>query len=252
MFPVGVTAVSCTATDAVRETVSCGFTVSVNPPAPQLSRTTFLAFGDSLTAGEITSPVTTGSSRRQLMTSFPLRVVPSASYPAQLAGLLTKAYPQQSADISMTNAGKPGEWAANAFSRFESEMRKVRPAVVLLLSGYNEIISRGEAGIPLAAKGVEAMAREARLRGAVVFIATLPPPSPDGQHAPSGGIVFDYNTRLKAVAAGERATIVDLYRAMRGSEAIYIGSDGIHPTEAGYRRMAETFFAAIQARLEVR
>jgi lysophospholipase L1-like esterase len=34
--------------------------------------------------------------------------------------------------------------------------------------------------------------------------------------------------------------------------ATLIGSDGLHPTEAGYRRIAELFFAAIRADLEVR
>ena len=32
--------------------------------------------------------------------------------------------------------------------------------------------------------------------------------------------------------------------------ATLIGSDGLHPTEAGYRRIAELFFAAISEKLE--
>ncbi len=32
----------------------------------------------------------------------------------------------------------------------------------------------------------------------------------------------------------------------------YIGVDGLHPNEAGYTRIAELFFQAIQADLEVR
>ena len=32
----------------------------------------------------------------------------------------------------------------------------------------------------------------------------------------------------------------------------YIGVDGLHPNEAGYTRIAELFFQAIQANLEVR
>jgi lysophospholipase L1-like esterase len=31
-----------------------------------------------------------------------------------------------------------------------------------------------------------------------------------------------------------------------------IGSDGLHPTEAGYRRIADVFFAAIKRELEER
>jgi lysophospholipase L1-like esterase len=32
----------------------------------------------------------------------------------------------------------------------------------------------------------------------------------------------------------------------------YIGIDGLHPTEIGYRRMAETFYAAVVSDLEVK
>ena len=31
-----------------------------------------------------------------------------------------------------------------------------------------------------------------------------------------------------------------------------IGVDGLHPTEVGYKRIADVFFAAIQANLEVK
>jgi len=43
---------------------------------------------------------------------------------------------------------------------------------------------------------------------------------------------------------------VDLYNALLPGLTNYIGADGLHPTEAGYRRMAEEFFVAIRATLE--
>ena len=43
-------------------------------------------------------------------------------------------------------------------------------------------------------------------------------------------------------------TYVDLYNPMLADAATLIGSDGLHPTEAGYRRIADLFFAAIRAR----
>ena len=43
----------------------------------------------------------------------------------------------------------------------------------------------------------------------------------------------------------EGITYVDLYNTMMPDAATLIGSDGLHPTEAGYRRIAELFFAAI-------
>jgi len=45
---------------------------------------------------------------------------------------------------------------------------------------------------------------------------------------------------------------VDRYGALLSDSATLTGSDGLHPTEAGHRPMAETFFTAIKAALEVR
>ncbi len=56
VFPVGPTRVTCTATDAAAATATCTFDVTV-ARVPQLTRTRFLAFGDSVTAGEVTAPV---------------------------------------------------------------------------------------------------------------------------------------------------------------------------------------------------
>lgn len=55
--------------------------------------------------------------------------------------------------------------------------------------------------------------------------------------------------RLKA---GEGAVLVDLYQATLPNASAWIGVDGLHPTEAGYAFIAETFYAAVRADLERR
>ena len=60
------------------------------------------------------------------------------------------------------------------------------------------------------------------------------------------------NDRIRTTAAGEGAVLVDLYSALATDVTRYIGLDGLHPTEAGYQRIAETFDAAVRANLEVR
>ncbi|MGE3274564.1 MAG: SGNH/GDSL hydrolase family protein [Vicinamibacterales bacterium] len=250
-FPIGTTTVTCTATDQGRQTASCTFRVTVAAAPPQLSKSTYLAFGDSLTAGEVTVPVATPAGVITPFPAFALRLVPSASYPTQLAALMRAAYPQQSG-LSVTNAGKSGEWAVDARVRFEPLVQSLRPEVVLLLSGYNDLAALGAAGIGSASAAVEAMAKEARFRGASVFIATLPPPRSGGGNTQPLSTIASYNDRLKVVAAGENARVVDLYEAMLGQQDLYIGVDGLHPNEAGYRKMAEEFFKAIRAAFEVR
>jgi lysophospholipase L1-like esterase len=45
---------------------------------------------------------------------------------------------------------------------------------------------------------------------------------------------------------------VDVHAAFGGTASSdLIGADGLHPTEAGYQRMADAFFAVIKATLEV-
>ena len=48
----------------------------------------------------------------------------------------------------------------------------------------------------------------------------------------------------------EGVTYVDLYNGMLADADQLIGVDGLHPNEAGYRRIAEVFFSAIKRELE--
>ena len=61
-FQLGSTNVSCTATDSLSRQAVCGFSVNVTR-IPTLQRTSFLAFGDSVTAGEVSVPTSLGARR---------------------------------------------------------------------------------------------------------------------------------------------------------------------------------------------
>jgi lysophospholipase L1-like esterase len=252
MFPVGATTVTCTATAANGDRASCSFMVTVSTVAPgqRISRTRFLAFGDSLTAGEVTAPMQGGLSEGS-SPWFAQILVPQGSYPSQLDLLLRARYVQQSASISVTNAGKLGEPATEGARRFPDVMSNLRPEVVLVLTGANDL-ALGSSAVAPAALAVETMAKEARFRNARVFIATMPPQRSSGTRALPASLVQTYNGRLADVARGEGAVLVDLYSALLPSVTTYIGVDGLHPTEAGYRRVAEAFFAAIRQDLELR
>jgi hypothetical protein len=88
-FNIGSTPVACTATDAVQRKASCSFAATVVPPSPWLGVTTILAFGDSLTAGEV--PMVGEFSFR------PRDYEPADSYPAELIPLLAQRYTDQGA-----------------------------------------------------------------------------------------------------------------------------------------------------------
>jgi lysophospholipase L1-like esterase len=147
---MGSTAVTCTATDAVGRTASCSFAVSVVPPPPRLGVTTILAFGDSITEGEVPEAGEFGVRIRTVMKD--------KAYPADLAILLAQRYSAQGATrldalcfddpspsavsgIVVVNAGCLGEAAATpgTLARLDEKLAIYHPDVVLLLEGINDL-----------------------------------------------------------------------------------------------------------------
>ncbi|MDP2321471.1 MAG: GDSL-type esterase/lipase family protein [Acidobacteriota bacterium] len=248
-FPLGATTVTCTGTDALSRANSCSFTVTVSR-TPELTMTKFLAFGDSITAGEVTFPIA-GVSAQGFPNSI-LRLVPSAAYPTVLQGLMGARYTSQVSAITVINEGLGGEMARDAVAlmRLAQALSTHRPNALLLMHGYNDIGDPSALSTTVSAVGM--MAAEGRHRGARVFIANLAPSRTSGSRARPSSSVTGFNDRLMAVIRGEGATLVDVYGALLPAVDTYIGIDGLHPNEAGYRKIAETFMAAIQATLEVR
>lgn len=250
MFSAGTTSVQCTAADAAGQSAACVFNVTVSVTSPRLSRTRLLAFGDSLTVGEVSVPASSQMGQRG--PNFRLIVVPSAAYPIQLSTLLRNRYTAQASSIGVINSGLPGEWAQDAERRLPGVLANARPDVVLLLDGYNDISAQLDLGVIRATNSIDRMAKEARGRGARVILATLPPPRPGGPRTVPTKLITDLNGWIRSIASGEGAVLVDLYGGMLSDVTRYIGPDGLHPTEAGYRRIAELFFEAIRTDLEVR
>jgi lysophospholipase L1-like esterase len=239
-FPVGVTQTECVATDSLSRTASCTFSVTVAGP-PRLRGTRVMAFGDSLTEGAT------------ILTNDPYDVVhpPETAYPTVLRQLLSARYTDQT--ITVFNRGLRGEQASRALPRFIATFTADAPEIVVLQEGYNDfrIADDDIAGIDSAVRGVTELAGEARRRGARVFICTLAPGRPGrGQIQTSALQVI--NDRLRQVARSEGAVLVDLFAALAGDVNANVSIDGLHLTPLGYRRVAETVFAAIRADLEIR
>jgi hypothetical protein len=81
LFPVGTTAVLCTAVDNRQRTNACTFNVVVRPPAVTLGLTRFLAFGDSITWGEDGDPLVSCGSNNNLTTDTLGRIRPRTQVP---------------------------------------------------------------------------------------------------------------------------------------------------------------------------
>jgi lysophospholipase L1-like esterase len=251
-FALGQTAVTCTATDALQRTDTCSFSVTVLP-APRLSATSFVAFGDSITWGEdgtvaAAPSVLFGLTNQRTHPSVQVPV--SATYPEALHQALLRRYTKQAPSVA--NDGLPGEalLGSATFGRFVSLTSSGRYDVVLIMEGSNDLSDRDDQLEPEMIAILREMLRDAKSRGIRPYLATVPPEDPAGFRGRGAELVPGFNTQVRALAASENVTLVDVYAALVSDVPTYIGWDGLHPTVQGYAKIADTFFAAVKQTLE--
>lgn len=247
-FAIGATPVSCVATDTLQRSDTCSFNVTVQAP-PRISATTFTAFGDSITEG------------LTVIAFSPLIPSPPGSYPARLHAMLTARYTAQAQSIVVYDEGVGGERVGcpvptsprciDGRNRLRSVLNAEHPDVLLLLEGVNDLNGSGEEAIPSVVSQLRLMVQEARSRGSVVFLATLLPQRPGGSRAFAPELIDPTNDRIRTMAVAEGAVLVDMHAAFGGQAGVFLGTDGLHPNDAGKQKIAETFFDAIRARLEI-
>ena len=266
-FPIGTSSVTCTADEPALAS-ACSFSITITPPDPKLRFTRFMAFGDSITEGFIrtflppgvTGPALLRSAGRPAA-SISTAVQLTTAYPAQLQNLLTPAYTTQR--FSVANEGRSGELAEEGVSRLTPSLLRVRPEVLLLFEGFNDLFfamaverpagdDRPVSVAPIAAD-LRRMAANARGRGVEVLLATLTPVDDAFEDSVPGmrAALTALNDDIRGIATELGLdTVVDLYTPLAGNPSL-IGPDGFHPTVAGYRRMAEIFFAEIVSRYDI-
>jgi lysophospholipase L1-like esterase len=172
------------------------------------------------------------------------------TYPNVLQGLLRSRYSAQTPTV--TNRGQAGESVASGATRLPGALAVDAPEVLLLQEGANDVnqnVAPGAIGASLTT-----MVRAARTRGVHVLLGTLLPQRPLGTGGSCRGFgannVVATNAQIQGVATAEGATLVDLYQVFSSDLGTLIGPDGLHPSEAGYAKIADTFFNAIKSRFE--
>jgi len=215
------------------------------PDPARLSRTRFLAFGDSFTAGEVTNPTSAVPSG-----IHKLILVPTASYPSVLQSQLRASYSSQSASITVENSGVASERILDGNERFPGVFDATRPEVVLLMEGANGL---PQVGPDISTGVMRIMVQKAKSGGARVFVGSMIPQVAGRPRATTpASESLAYNNTLQIMSTQEGVTYVDVYNPLLPDAPTLIGSDGLHPTEAGYRKIADLFFAAIRTALETR
>ena len=238
-FTVGTTPVTCDATDGIRS-ASCTFSVTLDP-VPVIKATRFLAFGDSITAGE------NGEDGQSIVTQPSIIDVPN-SYPTQLTMMLADRYKSQSPTVA--NAGVPRETAFDGANRIDGVIDRVHPQVLLLLEGVNDLTGNLPSDSNRILTALSRDLRSARDHLLVAaFLSTLIPQNPAGYRSHNANEIEPINAMIRDLAASQRAVLEDSYAAF-GGHLEYLDADGLHPLPMGNQVIAQAFFAAIQAKLE--
>ena len=254
VFPIGATTVTCTATDAQQRTSSCSLTVTLKAP-PTVRLTKFVAFGDSLTAGEDGANTLTSNSG---VLSFVQPIIRTDwAYPTVLTNSMRARYSLQSGSINVVNQGCPGELVNDnsvvtcnqpPVTRFSSVIQGQQ--AVLLMEGSNDVNFGTKDSLILndTIFNLQRMVRAAKSAGVAPYLATLPPMTGTGRGI-GAGLIPSFNDRLRSLATSEGITLVDVNAAFAGDLSL-IGADGLHLNQNGYQRVADAFLQSIQATLE--
>jgi len=140
--------------------------------------------------------------------------------------------------------GISGQTTPQMLVRFRQDVIALKPAVVVILGGTNDIAGNtGPSTLEMIEDNLASMAELARANGiAVVLSSVLPvydyPWKPGLEPAPK---IVALNAWMKHYASTHGAVYLDYHSAMadeRQGMKAELASDGVHPTEAGYRVMA--------------
>lgn len=156
------------------------------------------------------------------------------------------------------NRGISGQTTPQMLVRFRPDVIALRPAVVVILGGVNDIAGNtGPETLETIESNLISMVDLARANGiAVVLCSVLPAnrfPWRPGL-APARDIVA-LNTWIRRYAASHDVTFVDYWTAMADAHEglpSALSTDGVHPNDDGYRLMAPLVERGIDRAMRVK
>jgi lysophospholipase L1-like esterase len=149
------------------------------------------------------------------------------------------------------NRGIAGQTTAQMLVRFRQDVIALKPAVVVILAGTNDIAGNtGVATQDMIEDNLHSMVEVAKANGIAVVLASVLPVSeyPWRPGIAPAGKVRALNTALRSYAREQHLVWLDYYTAMANAQGgldASLAKDGVHPTNAGYARMAPLAEAAI-------
>lgn len=158
----------------------------------------------------------------------------SQSYPALIQARLAA----RKTGWHVVNAGVSGDTSAGGLRRLEWSLEGGAAIVVVALGGNDAL-----RGLPVAdlERNLEQTVQRAQAAGARVVLAGMEAPPNNGPEYTAA-----FRAVYPAIAARREATLVPfLLEDVAGIEALN-QADGIHPNEAGARRVADTVWRALE------
>ena len=140
--------------------------------------------------------------------------------------------------------GISGQTTPQMVVRFQQDVVHLKPAVVVILAGTNDIAGNTGPSTPeMIEDNFESMIAIARANGIRVVVSSILPADhyswkPDVRPADE---IREMNVRLKAMCAREGVVYLDYYTEMvnaQGGLDPNLAKDGVHPTAKGYAMMS--------------
>jgi acyl-CoA thioesterase I len=154
------------------------------------------------------------------------------------------------------NRGISGQTTPQMLVRFRQDVIDLKPKVVVLLAGTNDIAENtGEETLQEIGSNIASMSDLARANGIRVVLCSVLPASefrwhPGLEPAPK---IRALNSWIKDYATKHGSVYVDYYSSMANSEGglkTELSPDGVHPNKAGYEIMAPLAEAGIAEALK--
>ena len=163
---------------------------------------------------------------------------------------------EQHPELLIVNRGIGGQNTSQMLLRFEDDVVALKPAVVVILGGTNDLrayvgdpASVGASALARISRNITAMSDIAKGRGFKVVLATLPPVGADREKVSRDAeAIKTVNVWIKTFAAERGYPVADYHAALVDAGGVLppaLSPDGIHPNIEGYAVMRPVLAAAL-------